>query len=90
MSTKIKPQSRQAERPRQAATDASASNDPEDSIRYIVNAAGERVAVVMSVASYEQMRESLEDMNDALLYDEGKCEGGDPIPLAILQKHREV
>ena len=34
--------------------------------------------------------EETEARNDTFLYDEGKREGGDPVPLATFQKHREV
>lgn len=44
--------------------------------RFVVNEAGQRVAVLLDIEQYEQMVEDLEELADIRAYDEGKREAG--------------
>jgi PHD/YefM family antitoxin component YafN of YafNO toxin-antitoxin module len=49
--------------------------------QFLTNEKGERVAVVLSIADYEEMIEALEDLADIRAIDEAKASNETPIPL---------
>ena len=52
-----------------------------DSIQYLTNDKGERIAVVIAIEEYEKLLEELEDLEDAIAAREVKTSGETPIPL---------
>jgi hypothetical protein len=49
--------------------------------RYIVDAEGNRVSVILDLDTYQQLLEALEELEDIIAYDEAKASGETPIPL---------
>lgn len=62
--------------------------------RYIVDAEGNRVSVVLDIDTYQQLLEALEELEDIIAYDEAKASGEIPIPLdqaiAEIEQERAV
>lgn len=56
-----------------------AAPGPETS-RFIVNDAGERVGVILSVEAYEQLLDALEELEDIRAYDEAKASDDEVVP----------
>jgi PHD/YefM family antitoxin component YafN of YafNO toxin-antitoxin module len=61
--------------------------------RWLVDENGDRVAVVLDIAEYNQMIEELEELEDIRAFDEAKASGEKPIPIeqAIpeMERHRQ-
>lgn len=59
--------------------------------RYIVDADGKRVAVILDIEDYERMVEAMEDLADIAAVREALKEGGDSIPMeqAFAELYRE-
>lgn len=59
--------------------------------QFLTNEKGERVAVVVSIADYEEMIEAMEDLADIRAIDEAKASNETPIPLeqALAEIKRE-
>jgi hypothetical protein len=59
--------------------------------RFVVDEAGERVAVVLDVAEYDRIVQELEEMDDIRAFDEAKAAGEQPIPIeqAIAEIERQ-
>ncbi|WP_295388403.1 hypothetical protein [uncultured Thiodictyon sp.] len=55
---------------------------------YVTDRAGERKAVLVPIAEWEQILEALEDVEDLRAYDEAKGAPSDPIPFE--QAVREI
>lgn len=55
--------------------------------QYLVDEEGNRKAVVVPIASWQQILEALDELDDIRAYDEAKREPSDPIPFeqAILE-----
>jgi PHD/YefM family antitoxin component YafN of YafNO toxin-antitoxin module len=49
--------------------------------QFLTNESGERVAVIIPIADYEEIIERLEDLDDIRAYDEAKASGETPVPL---------
>lgn len=49
--------------------------------RFLVDADGTRVGVLLDMQTYEQLLEALEEFEDILAYDAAKASGETPIPL---------
>lgn len=48
--------------------------------QFVVNARGEKVAVVMSIEEYERILEELEDLDAIREFEEAKASGEAPVP----------
>jgi hypothetical protein len=48
--------------------------------QFLINEKGEKIAVVISIAEYEKIREELEDLDDIRAFDEAEASGETPIP----------
>ncbi|HEX5505969.1 MAG TPA: hypothetical protein VFW96_25350 [Thermomicrobiales bacterium] len=59
--------------------------------RYIVDAAGNRVAVVLDIAEYHRLLAALVELDDLRAYDEARASGDEAIPLprALAEIERE-
>ncbi len=59
--------------------------------RYLVDAEGKRIAVVLDLDEYYKLVEELEELEDIRSYDEAKASAGEPIPIeqAITEIERE-
>ena len=55
---------------------------------YLVDAAGNRIAVVLPLAAWREIQEALEELADIRAYDEAKAHPSEPIPFE--QAMREV
>ncbi len=49
--------------------------------RFIVDANGNRIAVVLDVAEYNRLLEELEELEDLRAYDEAKSAAETPVPI---------
>ncbi len=49
--------------------------------RFIVDSAGNRIAVVLDVAEYNRLMEELEELEDLRAYDEAKQAAETPVPI---------
>ena len=49
--------------------------------RWLVDEKGNRVAVVLPIAEYDQILEDLEELEDIRAFDEAKASGEKPIPI---------
>ena len=47
---------------------------------YLLDAAGNRKAVVLSLAEWQQIKEELEELDDIRAYDEAKRHPSEPVP----------
>jgi len=47
---------------------------------YLVDEAGNRKAVVLSLAEWQQIKEELEELDDIRAYDEAKRHPSEPVP----------
>lgn len=47
---------------------------------YLVDAAGNRKAVVLPLAEWQQIKEELEELDDIRAYDEAKRHPSEPVP----------
>ncbi len=59
--------------------------------RFLVDADGTRVGVLLDMQTYERLLETLEEFEDILAYDAAKASGETPMPLeqAIAEIERE-
>ncbi|MDP9373280.1 MAG: hypothetical protein M3Q65_12670 [Chloroflexota bacterium] len=59
--------------------------------QYLVDAEGNRIKVVLSIADYQRPLEALEELDDRRAYDEAKASDGEVLPLeqAIAEIERE-
>ncbi len=59
--------------------------------KFLVDAEGTRVGVMLDMQTYEQLLETLEEFEDILAYDAAKASGETPMPLdqAIGEIERE-
>jgi len=61
--------------------------------QFLTNEKGERIAVVISIAEYEELLEDLEDLQAVREYDEAKAAGESPIPfeqaMAEIRRNRK-
>ena len=59
--------------------------------RFLVDAEGNRVAVLLDIAEYEQMVEQLEELESIRAYDLAKASGDDAVPFeqAVREIERE-
>ena len=61
--------------------------------QFLTNEKGERIAVVISIAEYEELLEDLEDLQAVREYDEAKASGEVPIPfgqaMAEIRRNRK-
>ncbi len=48
---------------------------------YLVDEAGNRKAVVLPLAAWQQIKEELEELDDIRAYDEAKAQPSEPVPL---------
>ncbi len=48
--------------------------------QYLVDEAGNRKAIVLPLAEWEQIRKELEELDDIRAYDEAKAQPSEPIP----------
>jgi len=48
--------------------------------QYVVDAAGERTAVIVPLDDWERIQEALEELADIRAYDEAKRHPSDPVP----------
>jgi len=55
---------------------------------YLVDEAGNRKAVVLPLAAWQQIKEELEELDDIRAYDEAKAQPSEPIPFE--QAMREI
>jgi PHD/YefM family antitoxin component YafN of YafNO toxin-antitoxin module len=55
---------------------------------YLVDEAGNRTAVVLPLAEWQQIKEELEELDDIRAYDEAKAQPSDAIPFE--QAMREI
>lgn len=51
-----------------------------ESGRFITDGAGNRIAVILDLERYEEMREALEELEDIRAFDEAKASGDEIIP----------
>lgn len=47
---------------------------------YLVDEAGNRKAVVLPLAAWQQIKEELEELDDIRAYDEAKAQPSEPVP----------
>ena len=47
---------------------------------YLVDEAGNREAVVLPLAAWQQIKEELEELDDIRAYDEAKAQPSEPVP----------
>lgn len=52
-----------------------------ESVHFIVDGAGNRVAVILNLEPYEQLREAMEELDDIRVFDEAKASRDEAIPL---------
>lgn len=59
--------------------------------RFLIDAEGTRVGVMLDMETYEQLLETLEEFEDILAYDAAKASGETPMPLdqAVVEIERE-
>jgi hypothetical protein len=61
--------------------------------QFLTNEKGERIAVVIGIAEYEELLEDLEDLQAVREYDEAKAAGEIPIPfeqaMAEIRRNRK-
>lgn len=59
--------------------------------RYIVDAKGNRIAVVLSIEEYERLLEAIEELEDIRAFDEAIASGDEVIPFeeAVAEIERE-
>ena len=55
---------------------------------YLVDAAGQRKAVVLPLAVWQQIKEELEELDDIRAFDEAKAQPSEPVPFE--QAMREI
>ncbi|CUU03353.1 Antitoxin Phd_YefM, type II toxin-antitoxin system [Armatimonadetes bacterium GBS] len=55
--------------------------------RYVVDAEGNPVAVLLDIKVYQQLLEALEELEAIQAYDEAKASGEQPIPLEAIQEN---
>ena len=55
---------------------------------YLVDEAGNRKAVVLPLAAWQQIKEELEELEDIRAYDEAKAQPSEPVPFE--QAIREI
>jgi len=55
---------------------------------YLVDEAGNRKAVVLPLAAWQQIKEELEELEDIRAYDEAKAQPSEPVPFE--QAVREI
>jgi hypothetical protein len=55
---------------------------------YLVDEAGNRKAVVLPLAAWQQIKEELEELDDIRAYDEAKAQPSEPVPFE--QAMREI
>ena len=55
---------------------------------YLVDEAGNRRAVVLPLAAWQQIKEELEELEDIRAYDEAKAQPSEPVPFE--QAIREI
>ena len=58
------------------------------STRFVTDDEGNRVAVIVDLAFYDELLEAFEELEDIRAYDEAKAEGGETIPFE--QAMREI
>jgi PHD/YefM family antitoxin component YafN of YafNO toxin-antitoxin module len=56
--------------------------------QYLVDEAGNRNAVVLPLAAWQQIKEELEELDDIRAYDEAKAQPSEPVPFE--QAIREI
>jgi PHD/YefM family antitoxin component YafN of YafNO toxin-antitoxin module len=56
--------------------------------QYLVDEAGNRNAVVLPLAAWQQIKEELEELDDIRAYDEAKAQPSEPVPFK--QAMREI
>ncbi len=52
---------------------------------YVVDEQGRRRAVILPIEEYEALLEALEDLEDLRAADEARAEGGEPVPLEVVE-----
>jgi hypothetical protein len=53
--------------------------------QFLVNEKGQRTAVVLPIEEYEKLLEYEEDLADLRAAEEARAEGGEPIPLEVVE-----
>jgi len=53
--------------------------------QFVVDEKGKRSAVILPISEYEALIEAAEDLEDIRAADEARAEGGEPIPLEVVE-----
>jgi hypothetical protein len=55
------------------------------STQFVVDEKGRRTAVLLSIRAYKRLLQAVEDLEDIHAADEARAEGGEPIPLEVVE-----
>jgi len=53
--------------------------------QFVVDEKGERTAVILPIREYDALVEAAQDLEDIRAADEARAEGGEPIPLEVVE-----
>ncbi len=54
-------------------------------VQYLVDKDGKRTAVLLPIEVFEELVQAVEDLEDIQAADEARAEGGEPVPLEVVE-----